>query len=101
MAVVGDITLKEAKPLIEKYFAAWEKGDVPIHKYRTPVAPKETQVAFVHKEGAVQSVVNITYPINLKQNSPDAIKAKVMNTILGGGSTARLFMNLRPKWIIT
>lgn len=95
LAVVGDVTVAEVKPLIEKYFASWEKGDVPINKYRTPVAPKETQVAFVHKEGAVQSVVNITYPINLKQNSPDAIKAKVMNTILGGGSTARLFMNLR------
>lgn len=95
LAVVGDITVAEAKPLIEKYFGSWEKGEVPIHKYRTPSAPKETEVAFVHKEGAVQSVVNITYPINMKPNSPDVIKARVMNTILGGGSTARLFMNLR------
>ena len=95
LAVVGDITAKEAKPLIEKYFAAWEKGEVPINKYKPAMAPAKTQVAFVHKEGATQSVINITYPINLKQNNPDVIKAKVMNSILGGGSTARLFMNLR------
>jgi predicted Zn-dependent peptidase len=95
LAVVGDVTVAEVKPLVEKYFGSWEKGEVPMNKYRTPVAPTKTKVAFVHKEGAVQSVVNITYPINLKQNSPDVIKAKVMNTILGGGSTARLFMNLR------
>ena len=95
LAVVGDVTVAEVKPLIEKYFGSWEKGDVPVHKYRTPVAPEQPKVAVVHKEGAVQSVVNITYPINLKQNSPDVIKAKVMNAILGGGSTARLFMNLR------
>lgn len=95
LAVVGDVTVAEVKPLVEKYFAAWEKGDVPINKYRTPVAPKETEVAFVHKEGAVQSVINITYPINMKPGSPDAIKARLMNSILGGGSTARLFMNLR------
>ncbi len=95
LAIVGDVTVAEAKPLVEKYFGAWEKGDVPISKYRTPVAPTKTKVAFVHKEGAVQSVVNITYPVNLKKNSPDVIKTRVMNTILGGGSTARLFMNLR------
>ena len=81
--------------MVEKYFGSWQKGDVPIHKYRTPTAPKQTEVAVVHKEGAVQSVINITYPLNLKQNNPDVIKAKVMNAILGGGSTARLFMNLR------
>jgi len=95
LAVVGDITVKEAKPLIEKYFSAWQKGDAPINKYKPAMAPAKTQVAFVHKEGATQSVINITYPINLKKNNPDVIKAKVMNSILGGGSTARLFMNLR------
>src|SRR5690606_33427731 len=56
---------------------------------------EKNKVAFVHKEGATQSLINITYPINLKQNNPDVIKAKILNSILGGGSTARLFMNLR------
>ncbi|NQX99480.1 MAG: insulinase family protein, partial [Flavobacteriales bacterium] len=95
MAVVGDITVEEAKKNVEKYFGSWKKGDVPTHKYRTPQAPAKTTVAFVHKEGSTQSVINITYPINLKHNSPDVIKAKIMNSILGGSATARLFMNLR------
>jgi len=95
LAVVGDITIAEAKPLIEKYFAKWQKADVPVNKYKTPTAPEKTKVAFVHKEGSTQSLINITYPINLKQNNPDVIKAKILNSILGGGSTARLFMNLR------
>jgi zinc protease len=95
IAVVGDITLAEAKPLIEKYFSKWQKAEVPVNKYKTPIAPEKTKVAFVHKEGSTQSLINITYPINLKQNNPDVIKAKILNSILGGGSTARLFMNLR------
>ena len=95
MAVVGDITLAEAKTLVNKYFSSWEKGDVPNHKYRTPTAPEQTKVAFVHKEGSTQSIVNITYPVNLKKNSPDIVKARIMNAILGGGSTGRLFLNLR------
>ena len=95
IAVVGDITVEEARKNIEKYFGTWKKGDVPTNKYRTPQGPLKTKVAFVHKEGSTQSVINITYPINLKQNSPDAVKARVMNAILGGGSTGRLFLNLR------
>ncbi|GAB4259280.1 MAG: hypothetical protein Kow0079_16420 [Vicingaceae bacterium] len=95
LAVVGDITFDEAKKLVEKYFSKWEKAEVPSHTYKAPAAPSKTRVAVSHKEGAVQSVVNITYPVDLKPNSPDAIKSRVMNTILGGGSSARLFRNLR------
>jgi len=95
MAVVGDITVEEAKKNVEKYFGSWKKGAVPTNKYRTLQGLTETQVAFVHKEGSTQSVINITYPINLKHNSPDVVKVRVMNAILGGGSTGRLFLNLR------
>lgn len=98
LAIVGDVTVAEIKPIIEKYFAKWEKADVPVNKYKAPVAPTKTKIAFAHKEGATQSVINITYPINLKHNSPDALKAQMMNSILGGSATARLFMNLREKY---
>jgi predicted Zn-dependent peptidase len=97
LAVVGDITPEEAKPLIEKYFGAWQKADVPQTVYPTPAAPDKTTVAFVNKTGAVQSVINVTYPVDLKPNSEDVIKARVMNTILGAGFSSRLFMNLREK----
>ena len=97
MAVVGDVTLEEIKPLIEKYFGAWQKADVVSTSYLMPTAPEKTRVAVVNKPGAVQSVINVTYPVDLKPNSPDAIKAKVMNTILGAGFSSRLFINLREK----
>jgi zinc protease len=63
IAVVGDITLAEAKPLIEKYFSKWQKAEVPVNKYKTPIAPEKTKVAFVHKEGSTQSLINITYQL--------------------------------------
>lgn len=97
MAIVGDITLAEVKPMIEKYFGAWQKADVPVATFMMPVAPSKTRVAVVNKTGAVQSVINVTYPVDLKLNSDDAIKAKVMNTILGAGFSSRLFVNLREK----
>lgn len=97
MAVVGDITLNEIKPLIEKYFAAWQKAEVPNATFPMPQQPAKTRVAIVNKPGAVQSVVNVTYPVDLKPNSEDVIKAKVLNTIIGAGGSSRLFINLREK----
>ncbi len=97
MAIVGDITLSEAKAQVEKYFGAWAKGVVPRATYPTPKPPTGATVAIVNKTSAVQSVIDVTYPINIKQGNPDVIKLKVANGVLGGGSTGRLFQNLREK----
>jgi len=97
MAVVGDITLAEAKQQIETHLGAWKRADVPVAKYPTPKVGQGAKVAIVNKSAAVQSVVNITYPINIKPSDPDYLKLKVANGILGGGSTGRLFQNLREK----
>ena len=97
MAVVGDVTVAEVKPLIEKYFGGWQKATVPVATYSDPTAPSGVSVAFVPREAAVQSVINVTYPIDLKPGTPDVIKARVANSILGGGSNGRLFLNLRER----
>ncbi len=95
MAVVGDITLEEAKAQVEKYFGSWKRKDVPVAHYPTPAPAKGAQVGIINKSGAVQSVIDVTYAMDLKPGSPDEIKLKVANGILGGGSTGRLFQNLR------
>ena len=95
LTIVGDITPEEAQMLAEKYFGGWSKGSVNKQEFSTPIAPDKTQVDFVSKAGAVQSVINVTYPIELKPGTPDVVKARVLNTILGGGFGSRLFQNLR------
>lgn len=95
MAIVGDVTAAEIKPLIEKYFGGWKKAEVPLTAYKTPAGSKAASVALANRAGAVQSVFNVVYPITLQPGEPDVIKAKVANAILGGGSQGRLFLNLR------
>ncbi len=95
LAVIGDITLSEAKPLVTKYFKDWEAIEVPFHQYKMPKAPKQNQVALVDRANSVQSSITITYPIRLKLGSRNQVKSEVLNKILGGGSTGRLFLNLR------
>ncbi|NVO21137.1 MAG: insulinase family protein [Bacteroidetes bacterium] len=96
LAIVGDITLPEAKLLVEKYLSSWQKGEVLTVNYPSPKAPAKTTVALVDRPNAVQTTLSISYPVDLKPGTPDVIKAKVTNSILGGG-TFRLFNNLREK----
>lgn len=95
MAIVGDITLDEARAKVTEHFGSWKKAAVPTAEYDTPQAPSKVEVAVINKPGAVQSVVNVTYPIQMQPGDSDALAAQVMNNILGGGSSARLFKNLR------
>lgn len=95
LAIVGDINKKEAQKLVKKMFGKWAEGTVPVENYANPQAPQETFVALVDRPSAVQSVIDITYPVELKSGSPDVIKSRVLNSILGGGMAGRLFINLR------
>src|SRR5690606_5779810 len=59
--------------------------------------PAKTYVALVDRPASVQSVINIGYAVDLKPGPPDAITARVLNQILGGGFSSRLMQNLREK----
>jgi len=96
LVVVGDIKAKDAKKLVKKYFGKWTKGEVPRKNYNLPSSPAANKVALANREGAVQSVIAVSYPVDLKPGHPDAIKSSVMNGILGGGVfSGRLMQNLR------
>lgn len=95
LAIVGDITAEEAKPLVEQYFSDWKAHEVPTYEYPQPNTPSENTVALVDRSASVQSVINVTYPIDLTYNSPDYVATRVLNYILGGGSASRLFLKLR------
>ncbi len=97
LAVVGDITKEKAKSLVKKYFGNWQKKDVPKNSYDVPKQPAINKVCLVDRPNAVQSVIAICYPAELKIGSEDEIKASVNNLILGGSATGRLFMNLRES----
>lgn len=101
LAIVGDINLEEAKKAAEKYFGNWRKADVPKNDVPAVTFPSATQVIFVPRPNSVQSSVRITYPIDLKPSHPDAMKVRVLNEILGGGSSSRLFRNLRETYNLT
>ena len=101
LIIVGDIDIKTAKTLAEKYFGKWTKADVKTEAYTKPQAPAKTFVALVDRPSSVQSVINISYPLDFHPANPDAIKARVLNEILGADFSSRLMQNLREKHAYT
>jgi predicted Zn-dependent peptidase len=97
LVFVGDITLAQAKTLATQYFGAWAKGNVPASQHPVVLPPAKTYIAIVDRPSSVQSVINISTPVNLKPGAEDAIAASLTNTILGGGFSSRLNQNLREK----
>jgi zinc protease len=97
LVIVGDVDMKTAKAAAEKYFNKWTQGEVKNPVYPKPSAPAKTYVALVDRPQSVQSVISIAYPVDLKTGSQEAIKARVMNQILGVGMPGRLMQNLREK----
>lgn len=97
LVFVGDITSAEAKALAEKNFGSWKRGVVPKKTYKEPTPPAKTFIALVDRPASVQSLITFITPVQLKPGSPEAIPSSVMNSVLGGGSSGRLFNNLREK----
>jgi zinc protease len=94
LVVVGDTTLKEVTPKLEKLFAGWKSASAPATKVNTvPVAAKSA-VYLIDKPGALQSVI-IAGVVAPPRANPQEIAIEAMNDSLGGTFGARLNMNLR------
>jgi zinc protease len=93
LLVVGDLTLKDLKPRVEKLFGDWEPG--PIPKATVPEVPSQSkaQIHLVDRPDSVQTVLNLGN-LGIPRVHPDYFPLLVMNRILGG-PMGRLFLNLR------
>jgi len=97
LIISGDITMTEAKPLVEKYFAKWQKGDVKQPKFALPIQSKGISIALIDLPTATQSNIKISSLNNLKKSNKNYFASILGNEILGGGSFGRLFKNIREK----
>lgn len=96
LVIVGDITKDQALKLTEKYFGSWKGTTVYKQEYSFAPKTKGNRVMFVNKPGAVQSVISVTFPINMKPGDKDQLPLTVLNSIFGGSAFgARLMQNLR------
>ena len=95
LVMTGDLTRETAERLAREHFADWEAREVAVPEFPRPTPPSATTVNFVPRPGAVQSNIIIANPVDLQPGSKEAIRGRLLNTILGSGFNGRLFLNLR------
>jgi zinc protease len=96
LAVTGDFDTSRMINKIEKAFEKWEKADVkfpPVPKVQYEFRPT---VNVARKDDINQSNVYLGH-IGGMMNDPDYFALIVMNRILGGSFTGRLFKNVRSR----
>jgi zinc protease len=94
LIVVGDTTLAELTPKLEKLFAGWKSGSVPHKDVKTVPLASKSAVYLVDKPGALQSVI-FAAAVAPPRANPQEIALEAMNDGLGGMFGSRLNMNLR------
>lgn len=96
LVVVGDINRAELEKVIATSFASWNGSDAYTSTLSSGKLSKGNRVLFVNKPGAVQSVVKVAFPLDIRPGDEDYLKLTVLNGILGGGVFGnRLMQNLR------
>jgi zinc protease len=95
LVITGDMSKSKAESLAKKYLGKWVKGEIKSNNYPMPRPPEKSQVTFVDKPGAVQSVIQISYPVELAPGTDENIRARLLGTILGGYFNSRVNANLR------
>ena len=94
LAIVGDLTMKEIMPKLEKAFGTWEKGDVPATTIPAAPAQGEAKIYLIDRPGSVQTVLQLG-TLGIERTSPDYFAVLLADRVLGGGPSGRLFLNLR------
>lgn len=94
LAIVGDVTLSEVLPKIEKAFGDWQKADVPAMTIPEAPAQAASRIFLVDRPGSVQTVLQLG-TLGIERTNPDYFSVLLADRIFGGGPAARLFMNLR------
>ena len=94
--VVGDTTMDEILPLLNKRFGKWkeDRRAVPQKNLATVERPESGVVYIIDKPGAPQSLIlagHVAPPTGADNN----IAITTMNDVIGGQFTARVNMNLR------
>ena len=95
LSVVGDTTMAELKPMLERAFAGWRAPASPKgRKTFTPVSAPPSRIVIVDRPGSPQSVI-LAGTVLRSRGTDDLLALQVANDALGAAGTSRLITDLR------
>jgi zinc protease len=95
IAFAGDITLADAKKLVESKLGSWKSAGTPKPTVENPPEAGAPKVYLVDRPGSVQTTLMVSAQ-SMTRMDPDYEELTVANRILGG-TMGRLFRHLREE----
>ena len=91
LAIAGDISMAEARKLVDAKLGAWKKAGAPDADGERPAGARAgSKVYFIARPNSVQTTIWVGTQA-IARTSPDYDVVNVMNAVIGGGPTGRLF----------
>jgi zinc protease len=94
MIIVGDTSMAEIKPKLERLFRKWEPGTTPTKNITDVRLRNAEHVYIIDRPGSEQSII-IAGNIAPAVSDGNELAVETMNEIIGGSFTSRINMNLR------
>jgi predicted Zn-dependent peptidase len=96
LAIAGDISMADARKVVESRLATWKKRGTPAPTVQDPPALGAGRIHYVARPNSVQTNFIVgTQGINRTASDYDVVS--VMNQVIGGSPTGRLFIILREE----
>jgi zinc protease len=96
LGIAGDVKASELIPKLKQWLAGWKRTDYTVALPPNPTPATAGKIYLIDRPNSVQSTITMGN-IAIDRRSPDYFAVNVMNTIVGGGGSARLFLNLREE----
>jgi predicted Zn-dependent peptidase len=98
LVLVGDGDAADLRETLEHAFASWQGAPDAIDVPAMPVmTARQPRIAIVDRPGSSQACLVIGQAVHLTPNDRDFLAFTVLNQLLGGSSTSRLFVNIRSE----
>jgi predicted Zn-dependent peptidase len=94
LAIAGDISMADAMKKVQARLGGWKKTGTPPPTVMDPGAISKSGIFLVERPNSVQT--NLIVGVQaIRRSDPDYFALALMNKVIGGGPTGRLFRNLR------
>jgi predicted Zn-dependent peptidase len=96
LGIAGDVKASELIPKLKQWFAGWKRTDYKESLPPNPTPATTGRIFLIDRPNSVQSTITMGN-IAIDRRHADYFPVVVMNSIVGGSGSARLFLNLREE----
>ncbi|MBW6515191.1 MAG: insulinase family protein [Candidatus Cloacimonetes bacterium] len=97
ISVTGDFHTRDMQRLLNRVFGNWKKEKVTFPELKRYPVKYESSVNLIQRDDAQQTWIAIGHVTEMTQRHPDYVPMLVLNTVLGGSFTGRIYQRIRNQ----